>query len=70
MLQHTNVSKAFCILDIMIKLAINGTKMDTHPSLLNTRIQAWTLGPIIHKHLSVVIVDSRTPRENVSTALL
>lgn len=39
-----------------------------YPCRLNTRIQAWTLGPSTHRHLSVVREVKSTARENVSKA--
>lgn len=39
-----------------------------YPCRLKTRIQAWTLGPSTHRHLSVVREVTRTAREKVSKA--
>lgn len=42
----------------------------TYPCRLNTRIQAWTLGPRTQRHLRVVREVRKTARENVSKAVL
>ena len=44
------------------------SRIKAHPCRLNTRIQAWTLGPRTQRHLSVVREVSSTARENVSKA--
>lgn len=44
------------------------SRFQAYPCRLNTRIQAWTLGPRTQRHLRVVREVSSTARENVSKA--
>lgn len=45
-----------------------GKEKQAYPCRLNTRIQAWTLGPRTQRHLSVVREVNSTAREKVSKA--